>query len=184
VTGSLTTADACYNSPDSLVLQILATKKDDFHTVLYNFIEFYVGGCPENVVPLPINDEVNKFLSYLDVVAAFVQDLQADQTFDDTCGSNKGILINGTSVVVEVICLVTITILDIRDLLNCDNWNSIYSVRNILRQCTRDWLKTFFLVVSPHLFVSLHFCAFCFGHEDCGIRCSLFQRNRRVYMDI
>jgi hypothetical protein len=128
IAGSLTTADVCYNSPDNVVLQVLESKQDDFSTVLYNFLVFYVGGCPENTVPLPIDDEVNKFLQYLDVVAAFLQDLQADQALEGTCGTNKGILISGIQVVVAVICVVTITILDLRDFLNCDNWNSLYAV--------------------------------------------------------
>jgi hypothetical protein len=136
VVGSITTADVCYESPDAIVLQALETNlfpdleksNKEFGPILVKFIKFYVQACPETVVPLDIDEMLKSKLSYVNDVVTPLQSVLASEDFTTVCGSN-GDLTSGVQVMLEIMCVVSHLVLDLRNLLNCNNGNRVYTVR-------------------------------------------------------
>jgi hypothetical protein len=53
ITATIGMADVCINTPDEAMLSILKRTEDEFRTnsVVYDFLEYYVRGCPVTAAP-------------------------------------------------------------------------------------------------------------------------------------
>jgi hypothetical protein len=129
VVGSITASDVCYGSPDPFVLELLSKMESEFNPLGYRFMRFYVSGCPVTDVPLDMNDQVTKLLGYLELIYSFLEKLANDPTLLATCGVTEVGLETSLNDVATLTCFLTTMVLDIRDYLNCNNWNPVYAVR-------------------------------------------------------
>jgi hypothetical protein len=77
IVASIGSADMCIDSPDGPVLSILSQLQDEFVSVVYYFLVYYVQGCPAADAPVELDQRINFFAK---LVFPALQDLSAAVT--------------------------------------------------------------------------------------------------------
>ncbi len=83
-------SDLCYNSPDIPILNLLETVEDDFDSLVFLFLRYYVSGCPSLQAPTSLETSVaviqeNVLPSFGTLVDAI--QAQGDAALEETCGT-------------------------------------------------------------------------------------------------
>ena len=129
ITGSIGTADMCFDSPAGPVTSILTKLQENFQSVVYWFLLYYVQGCPATSVPVEMDQRINilakKVLPSLQNAAAAI--LSADaETLDAACGKGVAPFLVVLRALGNQLCILTKTLVDIRLLMSCENWYPLY----------------------------------------------------------
>jgi TM2 domain-containing membrane protein YozV len=67
IAASIGMADVCIDSPDKVMLAVLRRIRDDFrpNSVVYDFLQYYVRGCPVSSAPQDIDQRYVFFVAWL-----------------------------------------------------------------------------------------------------------------------
>ena len=149
---STSTADFCVNSPDPRVLAVLAKNRYKFHSLVYQYVTWIVGGCPEGGVPSQIQDAVGVTLRLLQAVSNLSRAIDdeenaSDEFWDETCGGRPDYLIDFASTAERIVCLTANSLRDVEVFFSCGNWHPVYEetiYRSVCWESTKGfkWIAT------------------------------------------
>jgi hypothetical protein len=83
-------SDLCYNSPDIPVLNLLELLEDEFGSVMYFFLRYYVSACPAVDAPRELEQAVGAIQEQvLPVMGNLLDAIRAEgeENIEATCGS-------------------------------------------------------------------------------------------------
>ena len=130
ITMSIGTADMCINSPDGPVVSILRQLEDEFASVVYFFLVFYVKGCPVNELPLELEQRLQILSSYvfpaMENLISAIGEQQGPNDFNADCGTNLAPFLVIANAMSNQLCNLTQIIVSVRSLLSCQNWYPVY----------------------------------------------------------
>ena len=101
--------------------------RDDFDSILFQFLVYYVSGCPSSLKPTGLFNLLEEGLSYLSEIMLLTSALVAQASpILQQCGADAT-SINGAVETLQLqACTVANSIYDVGDFLTCANWNSLY----------------------------------------------------------
>jgi len=112
-----------------LAWQIILNKlRDDFSSVLFQFLVFYISGCPRSGLPVQFKSLLQlilqKFLQ-IEVLANLV--LGQAPAVAQECSSESSLIESAAAVLQSQVCTIATSVYEIGNLLTCANWNSLYA---------------------------------------------------------
>eukprot|EP00934_Nitzschia_sp_Nitz4_P008742 Nitzschia sp. Nitz4//scaffold95_size97785//6851//13079//NITZ4_004655-RA/size97785-processed-gene-0.3-mRNA-1//1//CDS//3329560436//8732//frame0 len=122
-------ADMCFNSPDTPVLNLLTLIESEFNSFVYRFTRYVVAGCPVIQAPETIQNAV-EFLRDL-VIPALGNLAEAilevgEENQEIACGTGVASVLQLIGALGAQICVVVYTIADLSELLQCEQWYPMY----------------------------------------------------------
>jgi len=169
IIGSIASADTCYGSPDNNVNYFLVANRDRFATVVYAFLQYWVGGCVKDLVPSEIQSQVNAIGSFtqrlLDFVAMVAS--QSPEELVRTCGSNATIATAAATAaaasgLAKGTCALANELLALQTYFSCNNWQPLYATVAYEALCYAgttgfSWIATtqLFIVVFAMVMLTL-----------------------------
>lgn len=124
-------SDLCYNSPDVPVLNLLETIEDEFgsSSLMYFFLRYYVSGCPAVEAPRELELAIVGIKdAVLPVMGTLVDAIQAqgEENLAEICGTGVAPVLAIVEALGEQLCVLGLTMADLRTLLQCENWYPLY----------------------------------------------------------
>ncbi|KAL3919076.1 MAG: hypothetical protein SGILL_003939 [Bacillariaceae sp.] len=131
IVGSVGAADACINSPDAAMLALLNRVEDSFQddSVIHDFLEYFVRGCPVESAPQDLDQRVVIMTEI--IVPALEEVLTAMQqigfaNLQQICGADLSSFPAIIEAMESQLCELSQSIVDLRILLQCPDWYAIY----------------------------------------------------------
>jgi hypothetical protein len=117
IVASTGTADFCFNSPDGPVLNILAQVGDNFDSIVFDFLIFYVKGCPLAEAPVELDQRIvilakNVIPSIQGLASAIRREGEAN--LEQVCGSNLAPFLAIVGALDNQLCILTQTLVRLR----------------------------------------------------------------------
>jgi hypothetical protein len=113
IVASTGTADFCYNSPDGPILNLLAQVGDDFDSIAYAFLIFYVKGCPLTEAPVELDQRIiilaKNVIPAIQGLASAIQ-RQGEANLEQVCGTNFAPFLAIVGALDNQLCILTQTL--------------------------------------------------------------------------